>query len=135
MSACLDSMVTVSKTMIFNMWIYYSRAVACLLLGKKYSWICLLLSYVNGVYICTVPQIIFSFLICHFRFLSLHIKPVYYRRASFLWQVFMWQVLFAGLHVRATLTIFSMTSALVIEKMSKYKFCSSVWVNKENLSK
>ena len=42
--------------------------------------------------------------------------------------------------VRATLTIFSMTSALAQmlnnrKKMSKYKFCSSVWVNKENLSK
>ena len=36
--------------------------------------------------------------------------------------------------VRATLTIFSMTSALV-QNLSKYKFCSSVWVNKENLSK
>ena len=32
--------------------------------------------HMQMVYICTVPQIIFSFLICHFRFLSLHIKPV-----------------------------------------------------------
>ena len=45
--------------------------------------------------------------------------------------------------VRATLTIFSMTSALVQKlavkiatvKIVKVQICLSVWVNKENLSK